>query len=106
MFGKTRKPHCRPGCVSNWSTLSHLIYSELQYNWRILSKYGPVDVPGLGGVMRVMVLGASGMLGSTVLRVLSEKGDWEAFGMVRDESVKRFFSASIGVRKAGIDVEN
>lgn len=56
--------------------------------------------------MRVLVLGASGMIGSTVLRILSEKKDWEVFGSVRDEGVKRFFSASIGERlHAGIDVE-
>jgi dTDP-4-dehydrorhamnose reductase len=56
--------------------------------------------------MRALVLGASGMLGSAMLRVLSEKGDWETFGAVRDESVKRFFPAPIGERLlAGIDVE-
>lgn len=56
--------------------------------------------------MRVLVLGASGMLGSTLLRVLSERSDWESFGTVRDVSVKRFFSAAIGERlSAGVDVE-
>lgn len=46
------------------------------------------------------------MIGSTVLRVLSEKKDWQVFGSIRDESVKRFFSATIGERLiAGIDVE-
>ena len=56
--------------------------------------------------MKVLVLGASGMLGSTVLRVLSEKSDWEVFGTVRDERVKRYFSTSIGERlRGGIDVE-
>jgi dTDP-4-dehydrorhamnose reductase len=57
--------------------------------------------------MKVLVIGASGMIGSTVLRVLSEKNDWEVFGTVRDESVKRFFSASIGERlRADVDVEH
>jgi dTDP-4-dehydrorhamnose reductase len=57
--------------------------------------------------MRVLVIGASGMIGSTVLRVLSEKNDWEVLGTVRDESVKRFFSAAIGKRlRAGVDVEH
>ena len=57
--------------------------------------------------MKVLVIGASGMIGSTVLRVLSEKDDWAVFGTVRDESVKRFFTASIGERLiAGVDVEN
>lgn len=56
--------------------------------------------------MRILVLGASGMIGSMALRVLSEKKDWEVFGSVRDESVKRFFSASIGERLlSGVDVE-
>jgi dTDP-4-dehydrorhamnose reductase len=57
--------------------------------------------------MRVLVIGASGMIGSTVLRALSEKSDWEVFGSVRDISVKRFFSAEIGNRLIEvIDVEN
>jgi len=55
--------------------------------------------------MKVLVIGASGMIGSTVLRVLSEKNDWQVFGTVRDEGVKRFFSAPIGERlRAGVDV--
>lgn len=45
--------------------------------------------------MRVLVLGASGMLGSTVLRVLDEKRDWEVFGTVRSAGVRRFFTNKI-----------
>jgi dTDP-4-dehydrorhamnose reductase len=57
--------------------------------------------------MKVLVIGASGMIGSRVLRVLSEKSNWEVFGTVRDISVRRFFSAAIGERLiAGIDVEH
>lgn len=57
--------------------------------------------------MKVLVIGASGMIGSTVLRVLSEKDDWAVFGTVRDRGVKRFFSASISERLiAGVDVEH
>ena len=57
--------------------------------------------------MKVLVIGASGMIGSTVLRVLSGEKTWEVFGTVRDERVKRFFSASIGERlRAGVDVEH
>jgi dTDP-4-dehydrorhamnose reductase len=57
--------------------------------------------------MKVLVIGASGMIGSTVLRVLSEKKEWEVFGTIRDENVKRFFSVSVGERLvAGIDVEH
>lgn len=56
--------------------------------------------------MKVLVIGASGMIGNTVLRVLSEKSDWQVFGTIRNESVKRFFSSSISERLiAGIDVE-
>lgn len=55
--------------------------------------------------MKVLVIGASGMIGSAVIRVLSEKKDWTVFGTVRDGSVKRFFSESIAERlKAGVDV--
>jgi dTDP-4-dehydrorhamnose reductase len=57
--------------------------------------------------MKILVIGASGMIGSTVLRVLSEKSDWEVLGTVRDGSVKRFFSAVLGERLVSrIDVEN
>jgi dTDP-4-dehydrorhamnose reductase len=57
--------------------------------------------------MKVLVIGASGMIGSTVLRVLSEKKDWEVFGSVRDAAVRQFFAAPIGERLiAGIDVEH
>lgn len=57
--------------------------------------------------MKVLVIGASGMIGSTVLRVLSEQRGWEVFGTVRDDSVKQFFSASIGNRlRSGVDVEH
>lgn len=56
--------------------------------------------------MKVLVVGASGMIGSTILRVLSEKTEWEVFGTVRNESVKRFFSAAIGERLiADVDTE-
>jgi dTDP-4-dehydrorhamnose reductase len=57
--------------------------------------------------MRVLVLGASGMLGSAMLRVLSEKEDWEVFGTVRSGEVKKFFASRIGARLVvGCDVEN
>ncbi len=56
--------------------------------------------------MKVLVIGTSGMIGSTVLRVLSEKKDLQVFGSVRDANVKRFFTASIGERLIpGVDVE-
>ncbi len=56
--------------------------------------------------MKVLVIGASGMIGSTVLRILSENQDWEVFGSIRNNSARRFFSKSVGRHLiAGIDVE-
>lgn len=57
--------------------------------------------------MKVLVIGGSGMIGSTVLRVLSEKDEWEVFGTIREDGLKRFFPTSIAARLiSGIDVEN
>lgn len=56
--------------------------------------------------MNILVLGASGMLGNAVIRVLSERVDWQVYGTVRSESAKRFFSADIANQLvSGIDVE-
>ncbi len=56
--------------------------------------------------MKILVVGASGMIGSTVLRVMSENKDWEVFGTIRSESVKHFFPAAIAERLVnGVDVE-
>jgi len=56
--------------------------------------------------MKVLVIGASGMIGSTVLRVLSEREDWEVYGSVRNTDARRFFSSQIGGRiLGGVDVE-
>ena len=46
--------------------------------------------------MNVLVLGANGMLGSTVFRVLNESHNLVVFGTVRDESTKFFFNKNIG----------
>lgn len=60
-----------------------------------------------GYSVKVLVIGASGMLGSAVMRVLSEKADWEVFGTVRDGSVMRFFSTLLGQRLiTGVDVDH
>ena len=57
--------------------------------------------------MKIMVLGASGMLGNAVVRVLSEKKDCEVFGTVRSGSANRFFAREIAGRMlTGVDVEN
>jgi len=57
--------------------------------------------------MRILVLGASGMLGNAMLRVLDEHEDFEVFGTARSRDVGRFFPAKISQRlMAGVDVEN
>jgi dTDP-4-dehydrorhamnose reductase len=57
--------------------------------------------------MKVLVIGSSGMIGSTVLRVLSDKRGWAVFGTVRNPSALKFFTSNIAERlKVGIDVED
>jgi dTDP-4-dehydrorhamnose reductase len=57
--------------------------------------------------MKIVVLGASGMLGNAMIRVLSERNDWQVFGTVRSESSRRFFQADIADRLlSGVDVEH
>ena len=56
--------------------------------------------------MKILIVGASGMIGSTVLRVMSENKDWEVFGTIRNQSVKHFFPAAITEKLVnGVDVE-
>lgn len=56
--------------------------------------------------MRVLVLGASGMLGNAMVRVLSETPNLEVFGTVRSAGASRFFAPAIAERLiAGVDVE-
>ena len=57
--------------------------------------------------MRILVLGASGMLGNAMYRTLSEHAELEVWGSVRSSSAKRFFAESLATRLlAGVDVEN
>jgi len=57
--------------------------------------------------MRILVLGASGMLGNAMFRVLDEHEDLEVFGTARSNEVERFFPAKISQRlMTGIDVAN
>ncbi len=44
--------------------------------------------------MKVMILGASGMIGSTMLKVLSESGDLTVWGTLRSAQDRRFFPQS------------
>jgi dTDP-4-dehydrorhamnose reductase len=57
--------------------------------------------------MRILVLGASGMLGNAMIRVLVDHDDLEVFGTARSSDVGRFFPANISQRlMTGVDVEN
>ncbi|MEI6300021.1 MAG: SDR family oxidoreductase [Betaproteobacteria bacterium] len=56
--------------------------------------------------MKVLVFGASGMIGSAMVRVLSEETDWQVWGTLRTGDAQRFFSPVIRDRLVvGIDVE-
>lgn len=57
--------------------------------------------------MNILILGASGMLGNAMIRVLSEKSDWRVHGTVRTESSRKFFRPEIAERLlSGVDVEH
>jgi len=57
--------------------------------------------------MNILVLGASGMLGHVVFRLLSEKSEWRIFGTIRSEADKVFFSGDISDRLlSGVDAGN
>jgi dTDP-4-dehydrorhamnose reductase len=56
--------------------------------------------------MKVLVIGATGMLGNAMIRVLSEKPDWQVFGTSRSESSKQLFNSSIAKHLfSNVDVE-
>lgn len=42
-------------------------------------------------VMKILVLGASGMIGSAIFKVLSNESHYEAYGSIRSKDLKRFF---------------
>lgn len=57
--------------------------------------------------MNVLVLGASGMLGNAVIRVLSENPDYVVYGTSRLQSSKHFFESKIAERLlTNVDVEH
>ncbi|KQT14365.1 dTDP-4-dehydrorhamnose reductase family protein [Ramlibacter sp. Leaf400] len=57
--------------------------------------------------MKVLVLGASGMLGNAVLRLLSASDGYEVFGSVRSAAAVRLLPAELRDRiVTGVDVEN
>lgn len=56
--------------------------------------------------MKVLVFGASGMIGSAMFRVLSEKKEWEVWGTLRSTALKRFFPETLaGKLIPDVDVE-
>lgn len=56
--------------------------------------------------MRILILGASGMLGNVVMRVLEEMMDWQVYGTVRSDSVRQLLPAEVSERLIfGVDVE-
>lgn len=57
--------------------------------------------------MRVLVLGASGMLGNAMFRVFSEVANNAVFGSMRSESARRHFPEALQQNiLSGVDVEN
>lgn len=57
--------------------------------------------------MRVMILGATGMLGNAMFRVLSENSDLVVYGTARSASSLRYFTDNLYSQIiVGIDVEN
>lgn len=56
--------------------------------------------------MKVLVFGASGMIGSAMFRVLSEKKEWEVRGTLRSNAWKHFFPETLaGKLIPDVDVE-
>lgn len=57
--------------------------------------------------MKVLILGASGMLGSATFRVFASSPDFSVYGTVRSSASARFFDAALRDRLLpGIDIEN
>ena len=57
--------------------------------------------------MKILVLGASGMLGNAMMRVLSEGPEHAVYGTVRSAAAKRHFDATLAERLIdGVDVEH
>lgn len=57
--------------------------------------------------MRILVLGASGMLGNAMLRTFAEDAGHQVYGSARSESARRHFSDELRARLVcGVEVEN
>ena len=56
--------------------------------------------------MKILVFGASGMIGNAFVRVLSEKANWQVFGTLRSADAKRFFPPTIASNLlTGVDAD-
>jgi dTDP-4-dehydrorhamnose reductase len=56
---------------------------------------------------RILVIGASGMLGNAVLRLFSQSHGYEAFGSVRSPAARRLLTEDVKANVInGVDVEN
>ena len=56
--------------------------------------------------MKILVFGASGMIGSAMFRVLSAKTGWQVWGTLRSADAKRYFSSDQQDKLVpGVDVE-
>jgi dTDP-4-dehydrorhamnose reductase len=57
--------------------------------------------------MKVLVLGANGMIGNTMLRVLSEHKGWQVTGTIRSDRVRSLFPDALAERLiSGVDLVN
>ena len=55
--------------------------------------------------MKILVVGASGMIGSAVLKTLSEKSEYQVFGSIQNDGWGKYFSPPIRERIiSGVDV--
>jgi dTDP-4-dehydrorhamnose reductase len=57
--------------------------------------------------LNILVLGSSGLIGSTILRVLSESSDWQVYGSIRSDNIRPFLP-KIDADKliSNLDVDN
>ena len=57
--------------------------------------------------MKVLILGANGMIGSEMLRSISENKEWQVSGTIRNEEVKKKLPDFLGYNLiSGVDVSN
>ena len=57
--------------------------------------------------MKILVLGASGMIGSTIFKVLQSETEWEVFGSIRSDDIRDYFSDKLSNKLIGqVDLEH